>query len=460
MKKRAFILFSVLLALGVLSCTEDNFIGSSVQPGRDVLDVRYTTMPVVSQTVFMDSVYLRNSVAVLGKFTDPTYGTIKSDFVSQLYCPYNFQFPTQMTSIDSCFLYLYYDSWFGDSTTVMHLNVWELDKNRPDNKPLSYSSTSADDYCSKTKLIADYSYAAADFATSDSLKELSDYQRVIRVPIDINVLAKRFFKDNREHPEYFATPNAFNDYFKGLYITTDYGNGNLLYITHSELEFAYSYKMVANHSQSLDSVVVGGSYFPITKEIRQINRVEHPDLKRLVQLNPNDTINYLYAPGGMFTKVTIPDSVFEATNGEMDHSIINSFKLYVNATQLDDDWEYAMSRPKSLLLIDESKSKSFFEGFNLNDGKYSFLGNYDSNTDSYVFNLSYYAQKMIRVKAGESVDDFTPFTNMILVPVQAVENSSGVNIRLDHVITPSAVKIRSSKSLLNPMQLRIVYSKK
>jgi hypothetical protein len=461
MKKIAFIVASVVIALTATSCTEDNIIGSSIQPDKDILDIRYATVPVVSETVFQDSVYLRNSIAVLGKFTDPTYGTVKSDYLSQLYCPYDFEFPNDVSKIDSCYLHVYYDSWFGDSAAVMHLNVWELDKNRPDNTSLSYSSTNADDYCSKTKLLGQLSFAAADFATSDSLKELSDYVRILRVPID-SMLAKKFLNDNRSHPEYFATPEAFKNYFKGIYITTDYGNGSMIYITHSELELCFDTYMYSNTSGKTlrDSLIVGGAYFPVTKEIRQINRVEHKDLKRYVQVSPDDTINYVYAPGGMFTRVTLPDSIFEPGTGRLSNSTINSFKLYVKATQLDDDWEYAMGRPESLMLIDESQSKSFFEGFNVNDGKYSFLGTYDSQTESYVFNLSYYAQKMIRVRNGETVTDFTPFTSMLLVPVAAIQNSSSETIRLEHVITPAAVKIRSSNNLESPMQLRIVYSKK
>jgi hypothetical protein len=453
------VIVAFIAALATFSCSEDNLIGSWGRPDKDVVNVSFDTVRVKTETVFQDSIYLRNSLAVLGQFTDPTFGSLKSDFMSQLYCPYDFEFPDDVTSIDSAYLYMYYSSWFGDSAAVHHVNVWELDKGRLD-APSSYSSGSNPaDFCTMTKLLGQASFAAADFGTPDSLKELSTYQRVVRVPINIS-LANRFLRDNRANKSLFATPDAFTDYFKGIYVTTDYGDGSLLYVTHTELEMCYLKSVYSNHSDLTlkDSVIVGGSYFPVTKEIRQVNMVQHKELRNKLVLE--DSVNYVYAPAGMFTKISIPDSLFTPGKGKLSDATINSFRIFVEAAQMeDDDWKYPISEPSIMMLIDSSRVDSFFKGFNLNDGLYSFQSTYDSQEERYVFNLGYYAQKMVKARNGESVD-FTPFTTMYLIPVSSMTNASDDVVSYQHVITPAAIKVRSGTNSYSPMQIRMVYTKK
>jgi hypothetical protein len=404
---------------------------------------------------------LRNSLAVLGEFTDPTYGTVKSDFMAQLYCPFNFQFPDDVTTIDSAYMYLYYDSWFGDSTTVHHMNVWYLDKKPLDTSFPYASSTNPADFTSKSKLLASGTFTTGDFMTTDSAKALSSYSPALRLPLDMGV-CRQFLADNRSNPAKFAKPSAFNQYFNGLYVTTDFGNGSLLYITHSELEMMYDTYLYSNTSnkQLRDSLVVGASYFPVNKEVRQINRAEHPDLRSYVNPSPTDSLNYVYAPAGMFTKVTLPNSLFRKGTGKLSGKTVSGMKLYVQATQVDEESDNALAPPSSMLLIDASKVKSFFSGFELNDGLYSFVAKYNSDSLNYVFDLSYYAQKMIRENDDSTRTEITPFTEMLLIPVTTVQNDDSEDVRQEHIITPAAVKIRGGNHPTQPMQLRVVYSKK
>jgi len=451
----------LFLSAVLFSCVDNNTIGSSMQPGQDVVNISFDTVRVQTETVLQDSVYLRNSLAVLGEFTDPTYGTVKSDFMAQLYCPYNFKFPDDVTTIDSAYMYLYYDSWFGDSTTVHHMNVWYLDKS-PLDASFSYgSTTNPNEFTSKSKLLASGTFTTGDFMTTDSAKALSTYSAAIRLPLNMD-LCKQFLADNKSNPSSFAKPSVFNKYFNGIYVTTDYGNGSLLYVTHSEIEMLYNTFLYSNASNKelRDSLVIGGSYFPVNKEVRQINRAEHPDLRSYLNPVATDSLNYVYAPGGMFTKVTLPTSLFKKGSGMLSGKTVNGMKLYVNATQVDNTWDYAMAPPTSMLLIDASKVNSFFNGFELNDGLYSFVADYNSDSLNYVFDLSYYAQKMIRANDDSTSTVFKPFTEMLLIPVTTVQNSDKDKVRQEHVITPAAVKILGGNHPRKPMQLRVIYSKK
>ena len=58
-----------------------------------------------------------------------------------------------------------------------------------------------------------------------------------------------------------------------------------------------------------------------------------------------------------------------------------------------------------------------------------------------------------------SVGSFIPFTEMIMMPVNVVQNTDGDYVRIDHVMTPTAVKIRSGNHSEQPMKLEILYTK-
>lgn len=461
MKKTFLSVFcGLFLSAAFFSCVDDNTIGSSMQPGQDVVNISFDTIRVQTETILQDSVYLRNALAVLGEFTDPTYGTVKSDYMAQLYCPFKFKFPNDVTRIKAAYMYLYYDSWFGDSTTVHHLNVWYLDKSALDASKAYGSATDVSQFTSKSKLLTSGTFTTGDFLTTDSAKALSTYSPVLRLPLDSAWCEQVFLAESRSHPEKFAKPSAFNEYFKGIYVTTDYGNGSLLYVTHSELEMMYETKMYSHYTNLWDSVAIGASYFPVNKEVRQINRAEHPDLSSYLNPSVSDSLNYVYAPGGMFTKVTLPSSVFQKGTGQLSGKTVNGMKLYVNATQVDDTNDYALAPPSSMLLIDASKVNSFFSGFELNDGLYSFVADYNADSLNYVFDLSYYAQKMIRENDDSTTTEFKPFTEMLLIPVSTVQNDDSEDVRLEHVISPAAVKIPGGNHPIRPMQLKVIYSKK
>ncbi len=456
------IVCGLFLSATLFSCVDGNTIGFSVLPSQDTVSVTFDTIRVQTETILQDSVYLRNSLAVLGEFTDPIYGTIKSDFMAQLYCPLKYKFPDDVTSIDSAYIYFYYNSWFGDSTTVHHVNVWYLDK-CPLNATTAYASTiNPADFTSKSTLLASGSFTTGDFISSDSIKALTSYNPYLRLPLNME-LCRKFLADSKSNPEKFENPSAFNNYFNGIYVTTDYGNGSLLYITHSEIEMMYNTYLLSNSSnkQLRDSLVLGASYFPVNKEVRQVNRAEHPDLRSYLNPLATDSLNYVYSPGGMFTKVTLPNTLFQKTTGKLSGKTVNSMKLYVNATQVDSKKEFALAPPPSMLLIDASKVKAFFSGYELNDGQYSFVADYNPDSLNYVFDLSYYAQKMIRQSDSTSTDvKIKPFTEMLLIPVSSVKNADNKSVRLEHVISPAAVKILGGNHPRRPMQLKVIYSNK
>lgn len=441
------------------SCSNGSIPGLSVQPDEDEVWVTYDTVHVRTETIFMDSVFLRNSLACLGEFTDAEYGTVKEDFMAQLYCPWDFGFPDDVLAIDSAFMYFYVGGYFGDSTALHHISVYEL--NKPlDEETVYYTNTDASAFCDRTRLIAEGAFETGDMNASDSVKALKSYQRVVKIPVSLS-FANRIFNDVQLHPEYFNGPDNFKKYFNGIYVTTDYGNGSLLYITKTKLELCYDTWLQSESTGYRDSMVVAGAYLPITKEVKQVNKVKYPDLSSYIQTSLQDSLNYIYAPAAMYTKVTIPEDLFTKDGGMLSGKTVSRFRLKIKVTQTDhsDDREYVLDPPQALLLLNVADAQSFFQGYELNDGVHSFLAEYDSDDREYVFDLSRYAQKMIHKMDGTgSVDDFVPFTEMIVVPVSVIQNTAGDEIRIDHVVTPSAVKIKGCNHPDEPMRLEILYN--
>lgn len=446
--------FTLLTAL--TGCTDEGALGHSLQPGQDGISVDYDTVSVFSETVVVDSMLSRSSAAYLGEFTDPFFGTTSCDFLAQLYCPYNQAFPDDVVQIDSAFLYLYYDSWFGDSTTMMHVSVYELDQPLQRNVPY-YTNIDVKPYIQQARTLGKISFTAGDMYSTDSMKLLDSYQTVVKVPIDVN-LGNRFLRDSRDPVKaaFFKTPEAFTQYFNGLYVDCDFGNGSITYVNHTELELCYGTTLESSTMEGLrDSFVLGASYFPITKEVRQVNRFSHPDLRHYVNpFNPADSLNYVFSPAGLYTRITLPNQLFTELNG----NAINAMTLNISATQLDEA-TYGMAPPSTMLLIRESDATDFFTRFEVSDNTYSFLADYDKSDECYDFNLSYYAQKMVRAMADSTSTTFEPYTSMLLIPVTVVTSNDGDEVRIEPLLTPSAVKIKGWNHPTASMKLELVYTK-
>lgn len=448
-------LMSFSLIVTLASCSGDDTLDFSFQPDQDKIVAYYDTISVYSETVEVDSILSRSSISYLGKFTDPFFGTTTCDFLAQLYCPYSLSFPDDVQRIDSAFLYMKYDGWFGDSATLMHVKVYELGKPLFWNQTY-YTNLDAAEYLVGSKFLGSTAFTTGDMYSTAVERKSSSYSTYIKVPIDVS-LGNRFLNDVRDPVKSvaFSTPEAFRNYFNGIYVTCDFGNGSIAYIDHSELELCYGTTKVSNTSGLKDSFVVEARYFPVNKEVKQVNRFDHSDMKRSFNpINPADSLNYIYTPAGLYTRITLSDSVFRNLGG----NTINSLKLMLNATQLS-TWTYGMKPPYSLLLIRESDAKMFFSRNVLDDRLYSFLAEYNSSSKSYTFNLSYYAQKMVRELSDSTSTTFEPFTNMLLIPVTAVKNRDGTTIRLNQLMTPAAVKIKAWNHPTANMKLEVVYSR-
>lgn len=438
----------IFLLTALLSCADGETIGGSVQPQKDIVSTDTATFRLSSQTVLVDSILQRNSSLLLGEFTDGNFGTTKAEVLTQLYCSPDFSFGSGTADeADSAFLYLFYDSWFGDSTSLFEVSVYQMNETFDLNRSY-FTNIDPDDYCQRDILLG-----RATFTPVRSYnKWTSATKYCVRVNLDKS-LGTKIIQDYKANPEHFKGSKAFNDCFKGLYLTTTYGNGSLLYLSQIELELCYGYQ-IQTDGQTVDTI--SATYFSMTPEVRTINTFQHPDLSSYMPVQETDSLNYLYAPAGMYTSITMP--VSDITS-RLSHKNINYARLMLSATGFSDE-SWGLNPPEKLLLIREEDVHDFFASFGTADDTYSFLASYDEGNDCFIFNLSSFIQKCIRQADGNLPEssDFQSYSKLLLLPVSQITNDDGTALYLTPEITPSAVKVRSGSHSSQPMKLEMVYS--
>lgn len=449
MKKLA--LFLIPLCLLCFACTQGNALGEGIQPEKDKLVTDTATFVLTSKTVITDSILQRNPKAVLGEYTDARFGTTQADFMTQLYCPPASKFPEVTDNeIDSVFLYLFYDEWFGNSSALFETSVYLVDKQIDLNKPY-YTNIKVEDYYKKENRLGSATFTP--ITAENDWTELQKY--CVRVPLETG-FAQKMLEDFQADSTILDGAENFTKYFPGLYVTLSYGNGCMVYITDAQLEFCYNVKYKDKNEVLRDTVAA--NYFPMSKEVRQINRYSHPDLQAYLSEMENDSLNFIYAPAGMFTEIEMP--LTEITS-RLSEKNINYARLKITATDIDDD-AWALTPPEKLLLLKKQDVHTFFGQYNKSDNLTSFMATYDDDEGCYVFNLSNYIQKSVRHADGDldSTQVFEPFSQFLVIPVEEIVNADKVSLYLLQDTRPAALKLRSAANKEWPMKLELVYSAK
>ena len=176
----------------LLSCEDDEGVGSSIQPAEDVLTTYSNKLNVATSSVLTDSVLSRYDYFILGRYRDAKFGEVSAEFMTQLDGRVDGLFvpdtnvvssssatsgilKTLLTDIDSSYgviksitspshvvvdstqFYIQYsDQVFGDTTAMQAISVYELSAQMENKK--YYINTSVSDFCDKQKLLGRKNY--------------------------------------------------------------------------------------------------------------------------------------------------------------------------------------------------------------------------------------------------------------------------------------------------------------
>ena len=470
-------IFSLILLIcsfvAFQSCKSDvPNAGSSVLSEGDEIIVKLDAFNITSALDSLNIISLTPDSFLLGE-CETDFGVIQADILTQFACPEGFSYPnTVITSdgdtvpsnltVDSVCLYLYYQNWYGDGHSPIGVAIYELDRNSLSENIVDVQLS---DYCSlddSTKINFSSTVVVPATAIDSAYStESESYIPAIRIKLS-DTFAKRFFEIQE-----FSNQQTFNNLFKGLYICSDFGGSNILYI--KDMTMTVYYHFTLPNSGVKDSVINDSKSFYANEEIMQVNRYTYPNRATVLEQHSEDTINYIVSPANIYTRLSIN---MDTINNRIKEQLVNidDYRVYVNRANLTIDVIYTDSitnRPKDnwdkpasyMMLIKEDQMKAFFEENRLPSDtsaivvSLSFEETLNKVSYYYTFDLSALFTQQLRAEKT------TNELNFALIPVSINYNAStGQVTSVKQLQTITATRIRSANSKDNPMNIEIVYS--
>lgn len=485
MKKRLNIkcLFFALLIVLFTACEDTtDSLGSSIVSGPDYIKANSLTFYPWSSSVKADTIYTRSSTAYLGKYTHPDFGSFESSFMTQFNVAEAYQIPDFSSvvpdngkegldedvndrSITPVRFYLggLYSGYFGDSTAVGRINVYQLSHDLYNSDDIYYSNINPDDFYSASDLIGSAFYSPVDLSVSEEDREDNYQYVIIDLPISKGKEIIQLYQKCKK--EGLSFRNEFLKKFKGIYAKQVQGDGALLYLDQVRLYFdMLKYEMGADGKplqtvEQTDSTSKFTFSFSTTKEIVQVNNFRNNTPESLLE---EDTCTYLKSPSGLFTKVSLPLREIANTIVAKGDSL-NGIAIAFAIDSLTDKIS-GLSAPGNILMIRDTATvngmfynyqKDFFSDNRLPDNITSFVTSLSSG--KYTFSD---IRKLISTVIEEygGVEKVPEYLNVLLIPVDLTYDSSTV-IGVNHYFKPALARLLGGKdSDRKRIQLKVYYT--
>ena len=391
-------LILAVLVVAAFACDEAlSDIGMTQLPERDRVAVGVDTLELSARTVLMNDVFARVRRPVLGEYTDPVFGSIKSEFMGSFFLSHNAGF-TEGAILDSVQVVLLYNTFMGDSLAPMRLSVYRL--NRSITGLEATTGINPQDYADMSAPIGEEIFTGRNRIFRDeeiflggTFRTVRTYEIPVTLPIEIG---ERFLAEYRRPGHgMMANPDLFNEFFPGLYFTTTFGSSTLISVASTSLLVHYHYLDERGSSTQQDTIRTSFLRISITPEVTQINTVQTVSDHLL---EPSDEFTFIKSPVGVKTEITIPVSQIHE---RLQQQALNLADFTVFA--MPDAMEKITVRlnpPRHLLLINREDLPGFFERRQLPDNRTSFLSApFDETTFSYRFSdisamINHYMQQI------------------------------------------------------------------
>lgn len=459
MKTSSLLLLPVVL---LVACSDINVtdMGSQLLPPGDQIAVNADTFAVRSDNFVVPYIYAYPDSFLLGTFYDETYGTTHADIFAQVEKPASYPYPANVKiTPDSIYLILYYDTFFGDKYSPMHISVYEMNKGTFNYTTAYPSNLNPSQYTDKSILIGSKSVTAVNAANASQSSAVA-----IKLTDDF---LQRFASAT---PDIYASEEKFLNFFKGLHITSDFGSATMLYINRISLDYFHHYTYTAKGISGKDTTITVNNIipFPANDMVRQVNRFLHPDTTKIVaQLNASaKQIHQVSSPANLFTRIQLPlRSMLQKMESEGKRTFINSARLRIDIDTLDVS---DLARPASgaLLLVKENKLNDFFAKKQLPSDSVAVLGTYtyglNTQTKEYEYYYEFDLAQLLAFEfqqAGHQPTNIDLWSSFVLVPVRVSTNSNNYVTKVRHQILMNGVTIAGGQHPVKPMRIRTIYSK-
>ncbi len=505
MKKSVLgLLLFVLSAL--VACTDDTAeIGYDLMPEKDEITSIDSVFNVESRTALSDSLLSNTSSCYLGSVIDPdTRIRTVAGFMAQFHLPDNCKFPSNDGTLvlnangeveaDSCNLYIWLDSFYGDSLTTMKLRVRELSKENLllDNGTKYYTSIDPSRYINSQGIVDQtVLYAVKDLTRPDNETNGKKYYRSVKVslPKAYGTRIMQSYFDNKANFEnnYLFIKNVC----PGLSVEHAGGSGVMLKTAMIAMDVAFRYH--TTNSAGVDTILSGTQRFGATEEVLQTNKVTNEmngaSLKEYVEQLNTGKGTYIQSPAGLYTELTIPvDSIVDGRSGEHYSDSLSLAQLIIRSKSAKNS-DYSLPAPQQLLLVQKDSLTTFFENGKLPDSETSFLSTAATASKNYyafsnISTLITYL-KNLRDNEGVAAGKLTAkstlserqawyaeyaakhpeWNKLALVAVDATYttstsvygSSSSVLRSLKPQLGLTAVQLEGGKDV--PLQLQVIYSR-
>jgi len=374
------IFFVSVLFLGGLfllsSCDDDStLIGENLQPENDKFSVNYyDEFPVEVYTGLLDSLRTDETpLAVAGELIDPVFGTTCADFISQVRLSDELVFSDDLV-IDSLIVFLEVIDSYGDTNSIMEINVHELKKD-------VYLDSAYYSNLNQEDLYYENVVGSANYDAYDTLIKIHMSNAFIdKIMADTSILVSQ---------------DEFIQEIKGLYFTSDIQSGNGLLTNFNLLSFA-SEMALFFHYPSSDTLYYS---FSISQSSARINMYSHDfstadPAYAITHLNDNieDSVSYVQGLAGTFTKISFPTLEDWRDSMLIAPIAINNAELVVNLST-DDPYSSEFTPPDFLDIKIRNDDGDFETVYDLVLGRAYFGGNLTEGV--YTFNISDFVHKYL-----------------------------------------------------------------
>ena len=438
---RNIIISSIAAAIALSACDDStSTIGSSLVTDRSEIIID-STFTITGSTTVNNDLPSRTTTQILGSLDAKEYGRFSSEFVTQFMPALKIDTTgVSINDIDSIRMYLFYlkGDFTGDSIVPMGLKVYPLTKQLPSE---IYSNFDPDGYYDESNCWTPKSQIYTGNALhNDSIGNLAYRSVIVNLPLSFG---KKFYQEYLDNPATFATPQAFAQFFPGIYVKNSFGSGRV--INFNETRVVYN---------------IASAYMAVTPEIISNNIINLELSSELKQMASNADEPIIVAPAGYDVELTmpIPEIIhrYRTQGGEM--SVINSLAISIPAKEIAN--KYNILPPKNVLLVLSKDKDDFYANNKITDDLTSFLATYDDVNQCYTFlNMRQYLLDML-AKDELKPEDYT-FT---LTPVNVTTESTSSSYYQQGTtfvtaITPYVAGPAMCKIDLKNAKIKFTYSK-
>ncbi len=400
------LLFSALALLSISCSKTTEKIGNGLLSEGDLIGVYFTdTLEIECFSETIDEMSTKGLGTVLfGSMVDPVMGRTDANIFTQLHLSSTNQNFGPEVVVDSIVLQLGLIGYYGDTTTVQTVHIYELDESLS----LDSSYRQFDDVAVKSFDLANgYQFQPHPKSTPTILQSVigdvtytdTITQPVIRIPLDNSFGQYLATLD----PSAYDTPDAFKEACYGLKISCESvaQDGAICYLTPTSNNLT---QLQIYYRESPTSTKPMRYYFYITSEDAYFDQYLHDytlgSTEFTQQVVDGDTTLgqdqvYLQSMGGVRTVLRFPNiKQWTNTLEPNTHIVINEAKLIFPAAEtFDDTSNFTPPTSLALLNIVDDENTSLLQDYY--EGSSYYGGNYSSTYNNITFRIGEHLQRVI-----------------------------------------------------------------